>query len=63
MWNVKTEVILLRIGATGSTWKSFRKYLNSVPEKHEIRELQKTAILDTARAHSHTHTHTHIGKY
>jgi hypothetical protein len=36
------------IGATGTISKSFRKYLNSIPEKHEVRELQKTAILGTA---------------
>jgi hypothetical protein len=28
---------------------SFRKYLNHVPGKQEIRELQKKAILDTAQ--------------
>jgi UDP-N-acetylglucosamine pyrophosphorylase len=28
--------------------KSFRKYLSHVPGKHEITELQKTAILGTA---------------
>ena len=27
---------------------SLRKYLSNVPGKHEIKELQKTAILDTA---------------
>jgi hypothetical protein len=28
--------------------KSFRKYLSSILEKHEIKELQKTVILVTA---------------
>jgi hypothetical protein len=28
--------------------KSFRKYLSSVPGKHDIKELQKTAVLGTA---------------
>jgi hypothetical protein len=28
--------------------KSFRQYLSNIPGKHEIKELQKTAIMDTA---------------
>jgi len=36
------------IGATGTISKSFRKYVNNVPEKHEVKEIQKTAILGTA---------------
>jgi hypothetical protein len=28
--------------------KSFRKYASNIPENHEIKELQKTAILCTA---------------
>jgi dihydrodipicolinate reductase len=46
--NVKTKVIPLIIGATGTTSKSFRKYLSNIPGKHEIKELQKTVILGTA---------------
>ena len=42
MWNVKTNVIPVKIGATGTISKSFRKY-----RKHEVKELQKTAILGT----------------
>ena len=45
MWNVKTEVIPVIIGATGTISKSFRKYLSNIPGKHEVKELQKTAIL------------------
>ena len=48
MWNVKTKVIPIIIGATGTTSKSFRKYVNNIPRKHEVKELQKTAILGTA---------------
>jgi hypothetical protein len=48
MWNVKIKVIPVITGATVTTSKSFRQYLNNVPGKHEIRELQKIAILDTA---------------
>jgi hypothetical protein len=36
------------IGAAGTISKSFRKYLSNVPESHEVKELQKTAILGTA---------------
>jgi hypothetical protein len=48
MWNVKTKVIPVIIGATRTISKSFTKYLSNIPGKHEIKELQKTAILDTA---------------
>ena len=48
MWNVKTNVIPIRIGASGTISKSFRKYLSNVPGKHQIKEIQKTAILGTA---------------
>jgi len=27
---------------------SFRKYVSNIPRKHEVKELQKTAILGTA---------------
>jgi len=48
MWNVKTKVIPVIIGATGTISKSFRKHVSNIPGKHEVKELQKTAILDTA---------------
>ena len=48
MWNVKTKVIPVIIGATGTILKSFRKYVSNIPGKHEVKELQKTDILDTA---------------
>jgi hypothetical protein len=38
----------VKIGATGTFSKSFRKYLSNIPGKPEIKELQKTAILGTA---------------
>jgi hypothetical protein len=34
-------------GATGTISKSLRQYLNNIPGEHEIKELQKTAILGT----------------
>ena len=48
MWNVKTKVIPIIIGATGTISKSFRKYMSNIPGNHEVKELQKTAILGTA---------------
>ena len=47
MWNVKTKVIPVIIGATGTISKSFRKYVSNISGTHEVKELQKTAILDT----------------
>jgi len=48
MWNVKTKVIPVIIGATGTISKSFRKYVSNIPGNHEVKELQKTALLGTA---------------
>jgi len=48
MWNVKTKVTPVIIGATGTVSKSFRKYVSNIPGKHEVKEMQKTAILGTA---------------
>jgi len=48
MWNVKTKMIPVIIGATGTISKSFRKYVSNIPGKHEVKELQKTAIMGTA---------------
>jgi hypothetical protein len=44
MWNAKIKVIPVIIGATGTISKSFRKYVSNIPGKHEVKELQKTAI-------------------
>jgi len=48
MWNTKTEVISVTVGAIGTIPKSQRKYPSKIPGKHEIKELQKTAILGSA---------------
>ena len=48
MWNVKTKVIPVIIGATGTISESLRKYVSNIPGNHEVKELQKTAILGTA---------------
>jgi len=34
--------------ATGTISKSSRKYVSNLPGKHEVNELQKTALLGTA---------------
>ena len=47
IWNVKTNVIPVIKGATGDISESLRKYLSHIPGKHEIKELQKIAILGT----------------
>ena len=54
MWKVKTRLIPVIIGVTGTISKSFRKCISNIPGNHEVKELQKTAILGTA--------HTHFGK-
>jgi len=48
MWNVKTKVIPVIIGATGTISKSFKNYMSIIPGKHEVKEPHKTAILGTA---------------
>jgi hypothetical protein len=48
MWNVKTNMIPVIIGATGTISTSFRKYLSNITGIQEVKELQKTAILGTA---------------
>ena len=48
MWKVKTRVIPVIIGGTGTISKSFRKYVSNIPGNHEVKELQKTAILGTS---------------
>ena len=47
MTNNNIKVIPVIIGATGTISKSFRKYVSNIPGKHEVKELQKTAILGT----------------
>jgi len=46
--NVKTKVIPVIIGATGTISKSFRKYVSNILGNHEVKELQKAGILGTA---------------
>jgi hypothetical protein len=44
----KKVIQVIETGATGTISVSFRKYLSNIPGKHDIKELQKTAILGTA---------------
>jgi hypothetical protein len=48
MWNVKIKLIPIIIGAIGTISKTFRKYVSNITGNHEVKELQKTAILGTA---------------
>ena len=48
MYNVRTKVIPVIMGAAGTISKTFRKYVSNIPGKHEVKEVQKTAILGTA---------------
>ena len=48
MWNVKTRVIPVIIGVTGTISKSLIKYVSAIPGNHVVKVLQKTAILGTA---------------
>jgi len=42
---MKPKVIPIIIGATRTISRSFRKYLNNIPVKQEIKELQNTVLL------------------
>jgi hypothetical protein len=48
LWNVKPRMVSVIIVATGTISKSFRIYVSTIPGNHEVKELQKTAILGTA---------------
>jgi hypothetical protein len=39
MWNIKTKVIPVITGATGTISKSFRQNLSNIPGKHDIKEV------------------------
>jgi hypothetical protein len=54
MWNVKTRVIPVIIGATGTISKSFRKCASSIPGIHAVKKLQKTTMYGAL--------HTYCGK-
>ena len=48
MWNLKCTVIPVITGATGIVMRSLKKNVETIPQKHSIDSLQKTAILGTS---------------
>ena len=48
MWNLKCTIVPVIIGATGIVTRSLKKNLETVPGRHLIDSLQKTAILGTS---------------
>ena len=54
MWNVKTKVIPVIIGATGTVSKSFRKYASNIPGNMKSRNYRKQPYCAL---------HTYFGKY
>jgi hypothetical protein len=48
MWNKKYTIIPVIFEATGIVTRSLKKNLETVPGKHSIDSLQKTAILGTS---------------
>ena len=52
--NVKTKVIPVIIGATGTISKTFRKYVSNIPGNHEVKNYRKE---------TYWALHTYFGKY
>jgi len=48
MWNLKCTTVPVIIGATGIVTRNLKKNLETVPGKHSIDSVQKTAILGTS---------------
>ena len=48
MWNLKCTIAPVKTEATGIVTKSLRKNLETVPGKHSLDSLQKTAVLGTS---------------
>jgi len=48
MWNMKCTIVPVIIGANGIVTRRLKKNLETVPGKHSIDSLQKTAILGTS---------------
>jgi len=48
LWNLKFAIVPVIIGATGIVRRSLKKNLETVPGKHSIDSLKKTAILGTS---------------
>jgi hypothetical protein len=56
---VKAKVRTVIRGATGTISKSLRQYLSNITGKHEIKELQKTAIMGTAHTTESANANVH----
>jgi hypothetical protein len=54
MWNMKCLVIPVITGAMRIVTKGLKRYLETIPGKHSIDSLQKTAVLGTSRIISAT---------
>ena len=54
MWNAKTKVIPVIIGATGTISKTFRKYVSNIPRNIKSRNYRKQPYWAL---------HTYFGKY
>ena len=48
MWNLKCTAVSVITGATGIVMRSLRKNLETIPGKHSIDSIQKTAVLGTS---------------
>ena len=48
MWNLKCTILPVIIGATEIVTRSLKKNLETIPGKHSIDSLQKTATLGTS---------------
>jgi hypothetical protein len=48
MWNMKCFFIPVIIGATGIVTRGLKKHTETIPGKHSIDSLQKTAVLGTS---------------
>jgi hypothetical protein len=48
MWDLKCTFIPVITGSTGIVTRSLKKNLETIPRKHSIYSLQKTAILGTS---------------
>ena len=47
-WNLKCTIVPVIIGATGIVTRSLKKNLETIPGKHSIDSVQKTAIRGTS---------------
>jgi len=48
-------IIIIIMGATGTISESFRTYLSNIPGKHDIKDPQKTAIVNSAHTFNILH--------